>query len=700
MLVLITRPLDEAEALAATLKARGIECMIEPMLTIKMTGEPVPALDGVQALLFTSANGVNAFALKERRRDLPVFAVGERTAEAARAAGFGRIESARGTVEELATLLKEKLDPRQGALFHATGSVAKGDLMASLAADGYEVWRGALYDATAASALSGTTITALRDGRIDMVLLFSPRTAETFVDLARSAGVEGACVSMIALCLSPAVAQAAKAVRWREVRIASRPERSALIELLETPADVEPPASKDASASAVSPAKPETDADNPALAVIRAFGGIRPMATKLGVPVTTVQGWKERSRIPATRVFDLRAAAAIHGVNLDAVDLAAATAAAADGTLAEPENTGPEKSGPESAAPKVARAEIPSSSVARDPAAAAPASVAPGPPNPNPAPASDPNSIQAASISAGTQAPRRTGLALALLAVALAGLAVAAGVSLPYWGARVGILPPAAAPSADLSGLKERTAALEQIVDGLASRPAPAPGGANSAQLSALTNEIAALKDQNAKLAADAAALHQQIETLLKQSRTDTEADARRAALVLAVGQLEAALMRPGPYGRELADIAALSQGDGAIADAVAALKPRAATGIPTLAELTQRFEPASLAAARAAIVPKRPGLLGAILARLETLVVIRRIDGAGEDSAADLARASAYLKTGDLADAVAEVGKLEGAPAAAMAPWLADARARLAAEAALSALSSRALGRLGASPS
>ena len=28
--------------------------------------------------------------------------------------------------------------------------------------------------------------------------------------------------------------------------------------------------------------------------VVAAFGGIRPMAKKLGVAVTTVQGWKER----------------------------------------------------------------------------------------------------------------------------------------------------------------------------------------------------------------------------------------------------------------------------------------------------------------------------------------------------------------------------------------------------------------------
>lgn len=36
--------------------------------------------------------------------------------------------------------------------------------------------------------------------------------------------------------------------------------------------------------------------------IIQSFGGIRPMATKLGVPVTTVQGWKKRNVIPANRL--------------------------------------------------------------------------------------------------------------------------------------------------------------------------------------------------------------------------------------------------------------------------------------------------------------------------------------------------------------------------------------------------------------
>src|SRR3546814_21165821 len=59
-------------------------------------------------------------------------------------------------------------------------------------------------------------------------------------------------------------------------------------------------------------------AEAPALAIIAAFGGIRPMAQMLGLAVSTVQGWKERSAIPANRHDQIRAAAPAHTLPTEA----------------------------------------------------------------------------------------------------------------------------------------------------------------------------------------------------------------------------------------------------------------------------------------------------------------------------------------------------------------------------------------------
>ena len=127
MRALITRPQEDAADLAAALHARGIEPLIEPLLQIK----PVPGasidLDQVQAVLFTSANGVRAFAALSDRRDLPAFTVGDKSAETARSVGFSQIESAGGDVNALASLVGDRLQPQNGVLFHAAGSVSAGD---------------------------------------------------------------------------------------------------------------------------------------------------------------------------------------------------------------------------------------------------------------------------------------------------------------------------------------------------------------------------------------------------------------------------------------------------------------------------------------------------------------------------------------------------------------------------------------------
>lgn len=50
--------------------------------------------------------------------------------------------------------------------------------------------------------------------------------------------------------------------------------------------------------------------------VFQKFGGIRPMAAKLGVPPSTVNSWHVKSFIPGWRHDSILAAATQHGVEL------------------------------------------------------------------------------------------------------------------------------------------------------------------------------------------------------------------------------------------------------------------------------------------------------------------------------------------------------------------------------------------------
>lgn len=232
MLALITRPEADARPLAAALAARGIDSLVAPLLNIRHLRVALRLDPAVQALLVTSANGVRAFCANTRRRDLPVLAVGDATAREARAAGFTRVDSAGGDVADLARLVRDRLDPAGGELLHPAGSAVAGDLGGWLAAAGFRYRREVLYTAEPVTGFDPTIGAALAEGRIDAVLFFSPRTAISFVTVARQQGLAGCLGSVDACALSPAVATRLRVLDWRAIHVAAEPTQPALIDCL------------------------------------------------------------------------------------------------------------------------------------------------------------------------------------------------------------------------------------------------------------------------------------------------------------------------------------------------------------------------------------------------------------------------------------------------------------------------------------
>lgn len=225
--VLITRPQPAASEIAAELKERGIDAVVEPLLRIVPRSTALD-LANVEALLFTSSNGVSAFVSQSTARSLPVLTVGDATAAAAREAGFATVHSAAGAVGDLATLVRTTVKPG-ATLLHGAGADLAGDLAADL--PGYFIRRVTLYDAVAATSLSDAARRALRAGEIQAVLLYSPRTARTFSALAAAAGIDTG--GLIALAMSGNVAAVLAPNRWRGVKTAAAPTGAAMLALLD-----------------------------------------------------------------------------------------------------------------------------------------------------------------------------------------------------------------------------------------------------------------------------------------------------------------------------------------------------------------------------------------------------------------------------------------------------------------------------------
>jgi uroporphyrinogen-III synthase len=219
--VWITRARPAAEATAARVKAMGFEALVDPLLAVEALDADID-LTGAEALAFTSANGVEAFARLSSARDLPVFAVGRATARVARAAGFVSVASADGDVDALARLIA---GAASGPVLWAGAEAPAGDLLALLRAQGVTA-RGVAVYRTVAREASPETLARL-DSPLT-VLLHSPRAARVLAKVLSLRPTP----SLRALCLSEAVAEPLRDLAT--VEVASAPDESALLERLST----------------------------------------------------------------------------------------------------------------------------------------------------------------------------------------------------------------------------------------------------------------------------------------------------------------------------------------------------------------------------------------------------------------------------------------------------------------------------------
>jgi uroporphyrinogen-III synthase len=233
--VLITRPEPGGAETAARVAALGWEPVLAPALLLHPRAFVIEGVTPrVQALLLTSRAA--ARALPAPIAGLPVLAVGEATAEDARARGWPA-EAAAGTAQDLAEMAAARLDPGAGPLLLAVGQGYALDLAADLRARGFRVIRRIAYRAEPAARLPPEAIRAWAEGRIGAVLFHSPRSALCAITLIRASGLAAGAARVEVLAISRRVADAAAAAispqAWRALRVAERPGEDSLLRLLD-----------------------------------------------------------------------------------------------------------------------------------------------------------------------------------------------------------------------------------------------------------------------------------------------------------------------------------------------------------------------------------------------------------------------------------------------------------------------------------
>lgn len=228
MRFLVTRSAEDAARTAEKLAARGHDACLAPVTRIVPTGDPAPG-ESYDALIVTSVHAQDALDVLDRAK--PVFAVGERTAEGVRAAGFASISVAEGDAVSLSRLIRATLPPSL-TLLHVTARHHKDEPAASLRASGFTILQWEAYEAQAVAALPDSAVAALRSGQIGAALHYSRRSADLVIRLAGQAGLASSLLAFPHLCLSADVA-APLTSAGATTLVAGDPSEEALLRLLD-----------------------------------------------------------------------------------------------------------------------------------------------------------------------------------------------------------------------------------------------------------------------------------------------------------------------------------------------------------------------------------------------------------------------------------------------------------------------------------
>lgn len=240
MRVLVTRPRIAAEKTVNRLEALGHEpvalALFEPVHDLDAVSKS--AIEPASGLVLTSSEAIRALEtigkLPEDFLALPVFAVGEKTAEAAQNLGFASIKIAEGDGKALAGLIVQSHQKNSTPLLYLAGEPRSPALEEALSAHDIAIKIITAYRMQALE-ITAAEIRALFFRPVDAILLYSQMSAKRFFALAtmlEPGELQAALGNANFLCLSPAIANIVPRHFAAAVRIAQKPSETSLFELL------------------------------------------------------------------------------------------------------------------------------------------------------------------------------------------------------------------------------------------------------------------------------------------------------------------------------------------------------------------------------------------------------------------------------------------------------------------------------------
>ena len=220
MNILITRPLIDSEDLMGKLFSMGHKIVHIP--TLKISAANIQPIDTSRydAFIFTSANAARNLKLLNEDKKKLSFCVGIMTEKILRKLGYNNTISAGGNVNALKNIIinSNQIDENK-RLAYFCGDNISSDLDIELKREGFKIDKIINYTSAKIQDLNNENNEIIRKHPPDIILVYSQRSAESFIELVKKYSLTGLMTDSRVMCISEKVLNIFKEAGWRKLEV-------------------------------------------------------------------------------------------------------------------------------------------------------------------------------------------------------------------------------------------------------------------------------------------------------------------------------------------------------------------------------------------------------------------------------------------------------------------------------------------------
>jgi len=217
MHILLTRPLEDCSEMILKFQSLGNQVSHLPLINIESINYEEINFSEYGGIIFTSANAVKFFNIRQLDKNIKCFCVGSFTEKKARSVGFQNTIAAEGNVANLKELILQNYENKEKQLLYVSGEIISIDLDQQLLKEGYAIKRIINYRTNHNQKFDENFITELKLNIPDIVYIYSQNSASSFLNFIKIYQTESLWMNTNLMCIGEKSSSILNEIKWKKI---------------------------------------------------------------------------------------------------------------------------------------------------------------------------------------------------------------------------------------------------------------------------------------------------------------------------------------------------------------------------------------------------------------------------------------------------------------------------------------------------